>query len=82
VTVTQKLDRPILAPPNTPPERLAELRAGLAATARDGAFLAEMKKKNLTIDPTGAEEMTRIYADAYAAPPTVIGAVKEILGAK
>ena len=28
LTVTQKLDRPILAPPNTPAERLQELRTG------------------------------------------------------
>ena len=59
LTVTQKLDRPILAPPNTPPERLHELRTALAATARDPAFLAEIKKKSLTIEPTGAEEMSR-----------------------
>ncbi len=82
LTVTQKLDRPILAPPNTPPERLAELRAALAATASDPAFLAEIAKKNLTIEPTSAEEMTRIYAEAFGSPPDVIEAVKAILGAK
>jgi tripartite-type tricarboxylate transporter receptor subunit TctC len=82
LTVTQKLDRPILAPPNTPPERLQELRTALAATARDPAFLAEIKKKNLTIEHTGAEEMSRIYAEAFASPPDVIEAVKAILGAK
>jgi tripartite-type tricarboxylate transporter receptor subunit TctC len=82
LTVTQKLDRPILAPPNTPAERLQELRAGLAATVRDPAFLAEIKKKNLTIEATGAEEMTKIYADAFASPPDVVEAVKTILGAK
>jgi tripartite-type tricarboxylate transporter receptor subunit TctC len=82
LTVTQKLDRPILAPPNTPPERLQELRIGLAATARDPAFLAEIKKKNLTIEATGAEEMAKIYADAFASPPDVVEAVKMILGAK
>jgi tripartite-type tricarboxylate transporter receptor subunit TctC len=82
LTVTQKLDRPIFAPPNTPSERLRELRAALAATARDPAFLAEMKKKNLTIETTGAEEMEKIYADAFASPPAVVEAVKSILGAK
>jgi tripartite-type tricarboxylate transporter receptor subunit TctC len=82
LTVTQKLDRPILAPPNTPTERLQELRAALAATARDPAFLADITKRNLTIEHTGAEEMARIYADAFAAPPAVIEAVKTILGAK
>ena len=51
-------------------------------TARDEAFLAEIKKKGLTIEATGAEEMTRIYADAFASPPGVVEAVKAILGAK
>jgi tripartite-type tricarboxylate transporter receptor subunit TctC len=82
LTVTQKLDRPILAPPNTPPERLYELRAALAATTRDPAFVVEIKKKNLTIEPTGADEMARVYADAFASPPAVVEAVKAILGAK
>ncbi len=82
LTVTQKLDRPILAPPNTPSERLNDLRTALAATVRDPAFLAEIKKKNLTIAATSAEEMAKIYADAFAAPPDVIEAVKAILGAK
>jgi hypothetical protein len=59
-----------------------ELRAALAATARDPAFLAEIKKKNLTIEATGAEEMAKIYADAFASPPDVVEAVKVILGAK
>lgn len=82
LTVTQKLDRPILAPPNTPAEQVRDLRTALAATARDPAFLAEIKKKNLTIEATSAEEMAKIYADAYASPPAVIEAVKAILGAK
>src|SRR5262245_1573596 len=80
LTVNQKLDRPILAPPNTPPERLQELRAALAATARDPVFLAEIKKKNLTIEYTSAAEMARIYAEAFASPPDVVEAVKAILG--
>lgn len=82
LTVTQKLDRPILAPPNTPPQRLKELRTALAATVRDPAFLAEIKKKNLTLEPTGAEDMAKTYADAFASPPAVVEAVKAILGAK
>jgi tripartite-type tricarboxylate transporter receptor subunit TctC len=82
LTVTQKLDRPILAPPNTPPDRLHDLRTALAATVRDPAFVGELKRKTLTLEPTSAEEMTRIYADAFASPPAVVEAVKAILGVK
>ncbi|MCC6888150.1 MAG: hypothetical protein IT536_06400 [Hyphomicrobiales bacterium] len=82
LTVTQKLDRPIFAPPNTPAEQLHSLRAALMATVRDPAFLADIKKRNLTIEPTGAEDMKRIYADAFASPADVVEQVKSILGAK
>ena len=82
LTVTQKLDRPILAPPNTPAQQLRELRTALAATARDPVFLADIRKRHLTIDPTGAEEMAKIYADAVASPPAVVEAVKAMLGGK
>lgn len=45
LTVTRKLERPILAPPNTPADRLRELRNALAATVRDATFLEETKKE-------------------------------------
>ena len=82
LTVTQKLDRPIMAPPGTPAERVAELRKGLAATVRDPAFQAELVKKNLTLEPTSAEEAIQIYQAAYASPPDVVEAVKEIMGSR
>jgi tripartite-type tricarboxylate transporter receptor subunit TctC len=80
ITVTQKLDRPIMAPPGTPAERVAELRKALAAVERDPAFLAELKKKRLTLDPTSGEEALKIYKAAYASPPAVVEAVKAIMG--
>ena len=82
LTVTQKLDRPILAPPGTPAARVKELREGLAATVRDPDFIAELEKKRLTLEPTSAEEAIRIYRAAYASPPGVVDAVREIMGTK
>jgi hypothetical protein len=49
---------------------------------RDPAFLAEIRKKRLTVEPTGAEEMAKIYRGAFASPPAVIDAVKAMLGAR
>jgi tripartite-type tricarboxylate transporter receptor subunit TctC len=82
LTVTQKLDRPIMAPPKTPAARVAELRAALAATVRDPAFIAELTKKRLTLQPTGGEEAVKIYTAAYASPPAVVEAVKAIMGTR
>ena len=56
VMITQNLDRPVLAPPGTPAERVKELRDGLMATLADRAFLAEIEKKNLFVDPVPGEE--------------------------
>jgi hypothetical protein len=80
LTVTQKLDRPILAPPGTPAARVKELRAGLAAVVRDPAFQADLTKKRLTLQPTSGEEAVKIYTAAYASPRVVVDAVKDIMG--
>ncbi|MGH6771276.1 MAG: Bug family tripartite tricarboxylate transporter substrate binding protein [Xanthobacteraceae bacterium] len=82
LTVTQKLDRPILAPPKTPAAQVAQLRAGLAATVRDPAFIADLKKKRLTLDPTSGEEAVKIYTAAYASPRPVVEAVKAMMGTR
>jgi tripartite-type tricarboxylate transporter receptor subunit TctC len=82
VMVTQNLDRPVLAPPGTPAERVKELREGLMATLADKAFLAEIEKKNLFVDPTPGEVMAREFAKAYGFPREVIAAVRETMGVK
>jgi tripartite-type tricarboxylate transporter receptor subunit TctC len=82
VMITQNLDRPVLAPPGTPPERVKELRDGLMATLADKAFLAEIEKKNLFVDPTPGEEMAREFEKAYAFPKEIIAAVRETMGVR
>jgi tripartite-type tricarboxylate transporter receptor subunit TctC len=82
VMITQNLDRPVLAPPGTPAERVRELREGLMATLADREFLAEIEKKNLHVDPVPGEVMAREFARAFAFPPDVIAAVRETMGVK
>ena len=48
--------RPLFAPPGTEPARVAALRAALAATLKDPAYLAETKKINMEIQPTRARD--------------------------
>jgi tripartite-type tricarboxylate transporter receptor subunit TctC len=80
--VSQKLDRPVLLPPNVPAEQVQQLRDAFDATMKDPAFLAEIHKKNLEIAATAGVEMADAYARAYASPPEIVAAVKEIMGAK
>ncbi len=80
VMVAQRLDRPVVAPPGVPAERVQELRAGLAATMADPAFRADLARRNLTAEPAGGEEMTQIYAEAFRYPEEIIAAVRELMG--
>jgi len=78
--VPQELNRPLLAPPNVPAERVRELRTAFMATMTDPKFLADIKKRNLQVNPTSGERVTQVLAEAYAMPADVVAAVREIVG--
>jgi tripartite-type tricarboxylate transporter receptor subunit TctC len=78
--VPQKLNRPVLTPPNVPAERVKELREAFDATMKDPAFLAEIEKKGMQIDATGGEEVTNVLAKAYALPADVVAAARDMIG--
>ena len=60
--VSQTMDRPVLAPPGVPAERVKALRDALDAVMRDDAFRAEVERRNLQVDP-----VRRRGHDAHAA---------------
>jgi tripartite-type tricarboxylate transporter receptor subunit TctC len=70
------LGHPYLAPPGVAPERLAILRQAFAATLRDKAFLAEVEKLQIPIDPMGPDEVAAIVADTINAAPAVVAKAK------
>jgi tripartite-type tricarboxylate transporter receptor subunit TctC len=80
--IPQSLDRPVMAPPGVPAERVKELRDALDATVADPAFVADIEKRNLHLDPVGGEEMTKALARAFSFPPDVIAAARETLGGR
>jgi tripartite-type tricarboxylate transporter receptor subunit TctC len=80
--VSQDLDRPVLAPPGLPPERVKLLRDAFNATMKDPAFLADIKKMRLTLDWVSGEDVHKMLATAYAAPPEVVAAAKELMAGK
>jgi tripartite-type tricarboxylate transporter receptor subunit TctC len=82
MAVSQGLDRPVLMPPNTPPARVKEIRDAFKATLADPDFIAEIKRRNLSIDPVFGEEMTATLAQAFALPTPVIEAAREALGGR
>ena len=80
--VTQDLDRPVLAPPGVPVDRVKQLRDAFNATMKDPAFRADIDKLRLTLDWVAGEEVAKTIAAAYAMPPDVVAAAKETMAGK
>jgi tripartite-type tricarboxylate transporter receptor subunit TctC len=80
--VSQGLDRPVMLPPGVPANRVKELRDAFDATVVDKAFLADVERKNLHVDPVGGEDMAAALARAFALPPEIIAGARELMGGK
>jgi tripartite-type tricarboxylate transporter receptor subunit TctC len=73
------LGRPFAAPPDIASDRLAILRSGFAATMRDREFLADCARQGLECDQASSgEQVQKIVAEAYAAPPEIIARLQQI----
>ena len=75
----QSMDRPILAPPGVPAERIATLRAAFHAAVRDPAFIAEAARQHLEVEEVTGERVAKIVAGAYALPPDIVRAATEAM---
>ncbi len=75
------LGHPYLAPPGTPPERLAVLRQAFAATLKDKAFLAEVEKLQIAIDPMSPDEVAAIVNETINAAPDLVAQAKAAMEA-
>jgi tripartite-type tricarboxylate transporter receptor subunit TctC len=80
--LTQDLDRPLLAPPGVPAERVQALREAFNATMVDPGFRADAEKLRLTLDWVRGEEVARTLAAAYAMPAEIVAAAKETMAGK
>ena len=74
-----ELGRPFIAAKAVPVERVRMLRNALAATLKDGAFLAETHKQSLPLDPVPGNEAEKMIATIYAASPELARKVKDVL---
>jgi tripartite-type tricarboxylate transporter receptor subunit TctC len=73
------MDRPILAPPGVPAERVAALRAAFHATMNDAEFIEQAGKQHLEIDEVDGEIVAHIIESAFALPPDVVKAAQEAM---
>ncbi len=75
------MDRPILAPPGVPQERVAALRAAFHAALHDPGFVAQAEKQHLEIDEVTGAEVAQVLDDAFAMPPDIAKAASAAMRA-
>jgi tripartite-type tricarboxylate transporter receptor subunit TctC len=68
-----------MAPPETPAERVAALRAAMTAAVNDPAFRADAAREKIEVDPVAGAEVEAIIRSAYAAPPDVLTRINEAI---
>jgi tripartite-type tricarboxylate transporter receptor subunit TctC len=71
------MQQPFVAPPGIPPDRLNLLRRGFDAMIKDPAFLAEVHRLDLELDPVSGEEVQKIVRSVVGASPAIIQRVQE-----
>jgi len=72
--------RPVIAPPEIPADRLAEMRVAFDATMKDPARLAEAKKMNIDVLPLSGAEVEAFVARMYATPAATVERIRKALG--
>jgi tripartite-type tricarboxylate transporter receptor subunit TctC len=76
------LGRPIAAPPETPPERLAILRRAFDAVTKDPELLEEAAKLKMKIDPADAGRTADMVDRLFATPKAIVERIAAALAAK
>jgi tripartite-type tricarboxylate transporter receptor subunit TctC len=72
------MNRPFVAPPNIPADRLAALRKAFDETMKDPEFLDDAKKTKLEVDPITGVAIEQILERQYATPRATVEKVKVI----
>jgi tripartite-type tricarboxylate transporter receptor subunit TctC len=75
-----EMDRPILAPPGVPAERVAALREAFHAAMNDPGFIAEAEKDHLEIREVGGSRVAEILENAFAMPADIAKAATDAMG--
>jgi tripartite-type tricarboxylate transporter receptor subunit TctC len=72
------IGRSVLAPPGTPPERVAELRRAFMATMGDPIFLDDLNKARLELSPLPGEELQAAVAHMGDLPESLIERARQV----
>src|SRR5580698_965204 len=75
-----EMDRPILAPPGVPADRVAALREAFHAAMNDPAFIAQAEKDHLEIREVSGSRVAEILENAFAMPAEIAKAATDAMG--
>lgn len=73
------IGRPQAMPPGTPADRVAAMRAAFQMTMKDPAFIAEVEKLRLELDPVSGEDLQSYITNLQDVPKHLIPKAKEML---
>lgn len=73
------LARPFVLPPDTPPDRVAALRAAYEATLKDPGFLADAKRIGFEVTPIDGDRMTTMIHAIQTTPQQTIERLRAII---
>lgn len=79
VLAPMEMDRPLLAPPGVPADRVAALRAAFHAAMTDPAFIADAERIKIEINEVDSNAVVEIIEAAYAMPPEVVQAANDAM---
>jgi tripartite-type tricarboxylate transporter receptor subunit TctC len=72
------IGRAIFGPPGIPPQTVAALRQGFVAMVKDPAFLADLQKANLDVEPETPESLASVVTATVQIPDSVRARVRSI----
>jgi tripartite-type tricarboxylate transporter receptor subunit TctC len=73
-----QVGRPFVMSKQVPADAIAIMRKAFNDTMKDQAFLAEMKKQQLPVNPLTGEEAEKIVAKMTSVPPAIVAKAKAI----
>ncbi len=76
---TSEFGRPIVAPPDTPADRVATLRRSFEATLADPEFLADAAKSKLSVTRIKGEELDGLVKEMSGASPEIIAKMQGMM---
>jgi len=73
-----EITRPLVTPPEIPPERIAALRAAFEATMKDPGMIADGKRMSIDFKPMTGDQVAKIFASFFQTPKPVVDRAQEL----